>query len=163
MTRDMCLRISSRGAFALSGRGKPSIIIYPGCYPGLFATIGLSGRLRPQTHKCPALNERDIISQVRRTASYMCDIISLEISGLKGQQAISPRQRLGNKDVSKFALKGQKLFFGTMLLPLQGVGCALHLPRALPWAESFLAFQAVFAELEEVKSNNISPERVKAI
>ena len=47
--------------------------------------------------------------------------------GLKGQQALSPGQRPGYKG--------------------EGVGCAPHLPRALPWAGSFLAFQAVFAEL----------------
>ena len=40
-----------------------------------------------------------------------------------------------------------------MLLPLQGAGCASHLPRALPWADSFLAFQAVFAELAKVESD----------
>ena len=38
-----------------------------------------------------------------------------------------------------------------MLLPFQGVGCASHLPRAMPWAGSFLAFQAVFAELAKVE------------
>ena len=39
--------------------------------------------------------------------------------------------------------KGKSLTFSFMLLPLQGVGCELHLPRALPWAGSLQAFQAV--------------------
>jgi hypothetical protein len=37
-----------------------------------------------------------------------------------------------------------------LLLPFQGVGYALLLPRAMPWAMGFLAFQAVFVELPKL-------------
>ena len=47
------------------------------------------------------------------------------------------------------ALQGQKLLYVITLLPLQGVGCAPYLPRVMPRAGSFLAFQAVFAKLEK--------------
>ena len=37
-----------------------------------------------------------------------------------------------------------------MLLPLQGVSCELHSPRALPWAGSLLAFQVVYTSLRNL-------------
>ena len=38
-----------------------------------------------------------------------------------------------------------------MLLLFQGDGCVSSIPKALPWAMGFLAFQAVFAELAYLK------------
>ena len=42
-----------------------------------------------------------------------------------------------------------------MLLPFQGVGCTHHLPRALPWADCLLAFQAVFGRTYETMHKDI--------
>ena len=74
-------------------------------------------------------------------------------SAPKGQKANSPGHRPGYKDVIRFALKGQKhLLCIQKLLPFQGVSCELHLPRALPWAVSLLAFQAVYTSLRNLKN-----------
>ena len=67
-------------------------------------------------------------------------------NSLKGQQAHSPGRRPGGMDVGKFALKGQKPICRIVAFALSG----RLLPRAMPWAMSFLAFQAVFAELAEL-------------
>jgi len=53
---------------------------------------------------------------------------------------------LGIVKPRKVALKGQKHYM-TVLLPFQGDGHQhAIIPRALPWADSFLAFQAVSSE-----------------
>ena len=86
---------------------------------------------------------------------------TLRRNGLKGQKPLSPGHRPGCKDVSRFALKGQKLTYSIVAFALtgrwlpttftQGAGCLPHLPRAMPWAGGFPAFQAVFAKLEKLK------------
>ncbi len=56
----------------------------------------------------------------------------------KGQQALSPGQRPGYKDVGKFALKGQKPYLANDAFALSGRWLRLPLPRAMPWACSLL-------------------------
>jgi hypothetical protein len=46
--------------------------------------------------------------------------------------------------MGNIALKGQKLYLDNILLPFQGVGYCPIFPRALPWANISLAFQAVY-------------------
>ena len=45
---------------------------------------------------------------------------TLRRNGLKGQQALSPGQRPGYKDVGKFALKGQKPYLANDAFALSG-------------------------------------------
>ena len=64
-------------------------------------------------------------------------------NGLKGRQHIAQGTALGRRTIVKFALKGHK-HYNTTLLPFQGEHSPIrHVPRALPWAGSFMAFQAV--------------------
>ena len=72
---------------------------------------------------------------------------NLRRNGLKGQKALSPGHRPGYKDMGRLALKGQKLYLLHYASALSGrLGYESHLPRAMPWAECFLAFQAVSSE-----------------
>jgi hypothetical protein len=63
--------------------------------------------------------------------------------GLKGQKAHSPGHRPGLKSGATFALKGQKHSATNNAFAPTGRGLRHLLPRAMPWAKSFLAFQAV--------------------
>ena len=75
----------------------------------------------------------------------------LQPNAPKGQAALSPGHRTGYKDVIRFALKGQKPYLAFHAFALTGRGADSKLPRALPWAGSLLAFQAVVVQLEKLE------------
>ena len=69
-------------------------------------------------------------------------------NGLKGQQALSLGQRPGSGEEGECALKGQKHYSEEKAFALSGRPDHTRLlPRAMPWAMSIMAFQAVYAEL----------------
>ncbi len=73
-------------------------------------------------------------------------------NGLRGQQANSPGQRPGCKDVGKFALKGQKPYLVHYAFVPSGRWLRTAVtPGAMPRAICFLAFQAVIVELAKVE------------
>jgi hypothetical protein len=61
--------------------------------------------------------------------------LSRNVFGPTGQQHVSPGQRPGTRDRSKFsALKGRHI--GGVVSPFQGFqGRLIFLPRAMPWAD----------------------------
>jgi len=69
---------------------------------------------------------------------------------LKGQKLLAQGNALGIKAINKAPCKGKSLMFTLeflKLLPLQGVGLYIIIPRALPWARSFCPFRACGAYL----------------
>ena len=80
--------------------------------------------------------------------------------GLKGQQAISPGQRLGYRGFAAIALKGQKLCFLLWLLPFQGGGLNVLSPRALPWADGSLPLRGVIGYKRIIISSNLSAPEI---
>ena len=71
-------------------------------------------------------------------------------NSLKGQKAPSPGHRPGYKDMGKLALQGHKLYHASLCLcPFRAPCCASYLPRAMPWAGSFPAFQALSSGTSE--------------
>ena len=66
---------------------------------------------------------------------------TLRRNGLKGQKALSPGQRPGCKEGSRFALKGQKLSYGIVAFALTGRWLRTTLTQggALGWGLSGLS------------------------
>ena len=91
--------------------------------------------------KMKANNNTAQVSGVMRT---------LGRNSLKGQKAPSPGHRPGYKDMGKLALQGHKLYHASLCFcPFRAPCCASYLPRAMPWAGSFPAFQALSSGTSE--------------
>ena len=66
---------------------------------------------------------------------------------LSGDRVAVRKLLEGLYDIKNYALTGQKLYFCNNAFALSGRGFSSALiPRALPWADSSLAFQAVSAD-----------------
>ena len=63
------------------------------------------------------------------------------ITPQRGNKLSAQGNALGFVRQATHALKGQKHCSLLGLLPFQGDGCVLSIPRALPWADSLLPFQ----------------------
>ena len=62
----------------------------------------------------------------------------------RGNKLIAQGSALGIDGEGNLRPVRAKAFHYQMLLPFQGVPVAPSIPRALPWANSLLAFQAVY-------------------
>jgi len=70
-------------------------------------------------------------------------ICNCTTNGLKGQQAISPRHRLGYEYVEYMRPVRAKAINSNAFALTGRVTHGAHIPRALPWAKGGLPFQGV--------------------